>query len=373
MLNGRAALVTDLFQIRSRPAFSWPGFNSSEVQMKRSMLKSIGAICFLALVPALAASSQSSEYDPVTGEPDCTKCHTLDRRYSIDYTRDETCVECHGPGLSDKYLDMNSRYGAPHATAEMEKYSEKIQVAQVSKSGVKKAEKKAAAGAPKGMALIPAGDFIMGADDWWPKSQPRHTQRLSAFYLDKYEVTNSRYKAFVDATGRLAPTHWAGGSIPPGKENHPVVYVTWADADAFCKWEGKRLPTEVEWEKAARGPEGNTFPWGDKFDRNKGNTPQYGNEDTMPVGSFENGKSYYGIYDMAGNAFEWTENWFKPYAGNNHPDENYGEKYKVLKGGSWYDCTYYKCGISAPAFNRIFFHPMTKNNNFGFRCALGAK
>ncbi|CAG1065382.1 gamma-glutamyl hercynylcysteine S-oxide synthase [uncultured bacterium] len=344
--------------------------------MKRSMLKGIGAICFLALVPALAASNQSSEYDPVTGEPDCTKCHTQDRRYSIDYTRDETCVECHGPGLSDKYLDMNSRYGAPHAapTTEMRKYSgEELQVAQVSKPGPKKSSSKKAQPAPKGMVLIPAGEFIMGADDWWPKSQPRHTERLEDFFLDKYEVTNTRYKSFVDATGRPAPTHWAGGKIPQGKENHPVVYVTWQDADAFCKWEGKRLPTEIEWEKAARGPEGSTFPWGDKFDKNKGNTPQYGNEDTMPVGSFENGKSYYGIYDMAGNAFEWTGNWFKPYPGNSHPDENYGEKYKVLKGGSWYDCTYYKCGISAPAFNRIFFHPMTKNNNFGFRCAKDAK
>jgi cytochrome c553 len=137
--------------------------------MKRKVLKGIGAICFLALLPALAAAAnQSSEYDPVTGEPDCTKCHTLDRRYSIDYTRDETCVECHGPGLSDKYIDIDSRYGAPHATEQMEKYSEKtLQVAQLSRADAKKADKKS--GAPKGMALIPAGDFIMGADDWWPR------------------------------------------------------------------------------------------------------------------------------------------------------------------------------------------------------------
>ena len=312
-------------------------------------------------------ANQSQEYDPVTGEPDCTKCHTSDRRYSIDYTRDDTCVGCHGPGLSENYIDINERYGSPHATAEMERY------ARAEKASAKDKKSSRPTKGPKDMVLVPAGEFTMGANDWWPKSQPAHKLNMDSFYIDIYEVTNKRYMVFVDATGRLAPTHWAGGSIPPGKENHPVVYVTWADADAFCKWEGKRLPTEVEWEKAARGPEGNTFPWGDKFDRNKGNTPQYGNQDTMPVGSFENGKSYYGIYDMAGNAFEWTENWFKPYAGNNHPDENYGEKYKVLKGGSWYDCTYYKCGISAPAFNRIFFHPMTKNNNFGFRCAKDAK
>ena len=89
----------------------------------------------------------------------------------------------------------------------------------------------------------------------------------------------------------------------------------------------------------------------------------------MPVGSFENGKSPYGVYDMAGNVWEWTADWFKPYPMNTHPDENYGEKYRVVRGGSWYDCTYYRCGISAPSYNRIFFNPNTRNNNFGFRCA----
>lgn len=332
-----------------------------------------GLLSALILAGAVAGAnavvaSQQSAYDPETGEPDCTQCHTPDRRYSIDYTRDETCVECHGPGLSEAYLDINGRYGPPHASVEVEKYAR----AEVAANKATQAGQKGAK-APKDMVLVPAGEFTMGANDWWPKSQPEHKLWLDSFYIDKYEVTNKRYKAFTDATGRQQPTHWTGGRIPEGKENHPVVYVTWADADAFCKWEGKRLPTEQEWEKAARGTDGRAFPWGSKFDREKGNTPQYGNEDTMPVGSFENGKSPYGVYDMAGNAFEWTESWFKPHKGNTHPDENYGEKYKVLKGGSWYDCTYYKCGISAPAFNRIFFHPLTRNNNFGFRCAKDPK
>ncbi|WKZ32279.1 MAG: formylglycine-generating enzyme family protein [Thermodesulfobacteriota bacterium] len=337
----------------------------------RNSSKGIIAALFLASAAAgvNGLAGQSGDYDPVTGEPDCTKCHTPDRRYSIDYTRDDTCAECHGPGLSESYLDINERYGSPHGAEEADKYARAAAKAEERK----KSPAKGPSAAPEGMVLVPAGEFTMGSDDWWPKSQPEHKVRLDSFYIDRYEVTNKRFKRFVDATGRSHPDHWKDGRIPDGKEDHPVVYVSWADADAFCKWEGKRLPTEQEWEKAARGTDGRTFPWGDKFDRNKGNTPQYGNEDTLPVGSFEDGKSPYGVYDMAGNAFEWTDSWFKPHPGNTHEDENYGEIYKVLKGGSWYDCTYYKCGISAPVFNRIFFHTLTRNNNFGFRCAKDAR
>ncbi|MFQ5735523.1 MAG: formylglycine-generating enzyme family protein [Thermodesulfobacteriota bacterium] len=333
---------------------------------KQSLMISLAFLAAATLLLSPAAQAQLDDYDPVTGEPNCVKCHTPDKKYSIDYSREDTCVECHGPGLSDRYLDINDRYRVHEAK------NEKTEVASdmvVTASTKEPARPGAAAKAPREMVLVPSGEFTMGSNEWWPKSQPEYKASVKAFYIDRYEVTNERYKEFVDATGRPAPRHWIGGRIPPGKRDHPVVYVTWYDADAFCRWEGKRLPTEVEWEKAARGTDGRTFPWGDKFDKDKGNTPQYGNGDTMPVGSFENGKSPYGAYDMAGNAFEWVDNWFQPYPGNTHPDENYGKKYKVLKGGSWYDCTYYKCGISAPAFNRIFFHPRTRNNNFGFRCA----
>ncbi|HXI10194.1 MAG TPA: SUMF1/EgtB/PvdO family nonheme iron enzyme [Thermodesulfobacteriota bacterium] len=308
------------------------------------------------------AYASADDYDPVTGEPKCTTCHTPDRRYSIDYTRDDTCSECHSPGLSDNYIAINDRYRGDGG-AELDR------IHAANRKASKKTRAKKDGGLYNDMVLVPGGEFYMGSNDWWPKSQPEYKATVPAFYIDKYEVTNKRYKTFVDSAGRPAPRHWPGGKIPPGRENHPVVFVSWQDATDFCKWEGKRLPTELEWVKAARGTDKRAFPWGNKFDRAKGNTPQYGNEDTMPVGSFENGKSPYGVYDMAGNAWEWVEDWFKPYPGNNHPDENYGEKYKVLKGGSWYDCTYYKCGISAPIYNRIFFNANTRNNNFGFRCA----
>jgi formylglycine-generating enzyme required for sulfatase activity len=93
----------------------------------------------------------------------------------------------------------------------------------------------------------------------------------------------------------------------------------------------------------------------------------------MRVGSFEEGKSPYGAYDLAGNVFEWTADWYMAYPGNKHPDPNEGERYRVVRGGSWYDCTYYKCGISAPTYNRIFFNPYTRSNNFGVRCVQDAK
>lgn len=350
--------------------------------MKKLSKPVITAIAAFAIFSTAVAGAKDTDYNPVTGEPKCSECHTQDKRYSIDYTRDSTCAGCHGPGLSGKYLDINDRHRAsafPPASAvakDFEKHTAgRVDVAKApSEEAVTFTAKKRRASRKtlqelKSMVLIPAGEFTMGADDWWPKSQPEHKRKINAFYMDKYEVANIRYKTFVDATGKNAPDHWPGGKIAEGREDHPVVFVTWSEADAFCKWEGKRLPTEAEWEKAARGADKRAFPWGDKFSKYKANTPQLGLEDTMPVGSFDDGKSPYGVYDLAGNVWEWTDDWFKPYPGNKHPDENYGEKFKVLRGGSWYDCTYYKCGISSPSYNKIFFNPQTKNNNFGFRCA----
>ncbi len=303
------------------------------------------------------------DYDPVSGQPKCINCHNGEAKPSIDYNRDASCLQCHSTGYSDKFEAIDSRFDKTIIASAEIKGTELNSVPNVPKKGGFEQ------GSLSNMILIPAGEFTMGSNEWWPKCQPEHKRTVKAFYIDKYEVTNKKYKKFVEATKRQLPANWPKGEIPKGKANHPVVFVNWYDANDYCKWEGKRLPTEVEWEKAARGTDGRTFPWGNKFDAKKGNMPQLGKGDTMPIGSFENGKSPYGLYDMAGNVFEWTSDWFKPYPGNTHPDENYGEKYKVVRGGSWYDCTYYKCGISAPTYNRIFFNPYTTNNNFGFRCA----
>jgi len=220
------------------------------------------------------------------------------------------------------------------------------------------------------MAKIPAGPFIMGYDHRWPDEGPMHEETIEhAYWMDKYEVTNEAYRRFVEATGRPSPNHWIGGTFPKGEERLPVVYVTWYDADAYCRWAGKRLPTEAEWEKAARGTDARLFPWGNTFDPKKANSPQSGIGHLMSVGSFPQGKSPYGLYDMAGNAWEWTESWYLAYPGNTHPTVNYGEQYKVVRGGSYVDCSFYRCGLSAPVFNRGFFKRETKNSGFGFRCA----
>jgi formylglycine-generating enzyme required for sulfatase activity/mono/diheme cytochrome c family protein len=309
-----------------------------------------------------------AEYDPVTGEPLCEICHTKDRRPVTQYIDDPECLKCHKAEYSERFLAIDERFKVPVEDA-TESYRHHARLEQAA-SDVSNNIPETTLDAPEGMVWVPGGAFIMGTNDWWPKSGPEHTRELPDYFIDKYEVTNADYREFVEATGDSMPEHWKEGVIPEGREQHPVIYVSWFDATAYCEWRGKSLPTEPEWEKAARGTDGRTFPWGNQFDKNKANTPQYGHKDSTPVGQFEEGRSPYGAHDMAGNVFEWTADWYKAFPGNQHPDPNEGERYRVVKGGSWYDCTYYKCGISAPTYNRIFFDPETRNDNFGFRCAL---
>ncbi len=228
--------------------------------------------------------------------------------------------------------------------------------------------------APGEMIKIPVGKFIRGTDSRLADEGPQHTLHLDTYYIDKYEVTNLQYKKFNDETRRRSPKHFRNRTFPQGKVDHPVTYVTWYDAEAYCQWAGKRMPTDIEWEKAARGTDGQIYAWGDEFSIEKANTPlrweSIGSEgDTTPVGAFRAGVSPYGLYDMSGNVWEWTSSAYKAYPGNTIFSESYGERYKVMKGGSWFDCSFYKCGISAPVFNRAFFARKVKNDTSGFRCA----
>ena len=237
---------------------------------------------------------------------------------------------------------------------------------------------------PPGMVLVPAGEFTMGLNEdrvkkmveslggmvkYHDSSNPAHKVNVDAFYIDKYEVTNADYKKFVAATKHRIPLHWedAGGDIPTGKEKHPVVYATWEDAVAYCEWAGKRLPTEAEWEKAARGTDGRLFPWGDKFSRKALNYDKSRKNDTTKVGNYSKGVSPYGCFDMAGNVWEWTADNYLPYPNNKYEDEFYGKERYVLRGGSYLDAKY-----DAVSTMRSKFTPVTDDENVGFRCAKAA-
>jgi formylglycine-generating enzyme required for sulfatase activity len=193
-------------------------------------------------------------------------------------------------------------------------------------------------GAP--MVLIPAGEFQMGGNDH-DNEKPIHTVYVDAFYMDKYEVTNKQYGKFMDATGYKAPRYWSDSKYNAPEQ--PVVSVSWHDAAAYAKWSGKRLPTEAEWEKAARGDlTGKKYPWGDKLTHDDANYKGTGGKDrwdnTSPVGSFSpNG---YGLYDMTGNVCEWCSDWLGENYYSSSPKRNptgpsSGEK-RVLRGGEWF-------------------------------------
>lgn len=193
------------------------------------------------------------------------------------------------------------------------------------------------------MVFIPAGNFIMGVDKEDGKigleigvdSLPSHKVYVDGFYMDKYEVTNKQYRVFVLDTGHRIPSMWVTPFYFVGGDDYPVIDISWDDADAFCRWAGKRLPTEAEWEKAARGTDGRHYPWGNEFDNKKCNILKGEEGSIMPVGSFPLGVSPYGLHDMCGNVMEWTSSWYKPYPGSKLKREAFGERYKVLRGGAW--------------------------------------
>lgn len=220
------------------------------------------------------------------------------------------------------------------------------------------------------MVIVPAGEFTMGAslDKDHPSLDelPAHKVYAKSFYIDKYETTNSEYKNFIDTTGHKVPSHWQNATYPKGKDKHPIYNVTWEDAKTYCDWKGKRLPTEAEWEKAARGSDGRIFPWGNQFDPTQANTMEGGDgRSTMPVGSYEAGKSPYGAHDMAGNVWEWTSDYYEPYSDNlKSSNEHYGQKFKVIRGGSGHFNSY-----AARTTNRNIMFPSYRYFLVGFRCA----
>ncbi|MDH3256342.1 MAG: formylglycine-generating enzyme family protein [Nitrospinota bacterium] len=263
---------------------------------------------------------------------------------------------------------------------------------------------------PENMVLINAGGFMRGIDKEKPikgknmssaqKFKHAASQKafadegpagmiyLSAYYLDTYEVSNTQYTEFIKATDYPAPAYWDHHEL--NKPDQPVTGVNWYDANAYCHWANKRLPTEAEWEKAARGPAGSIYPWGNvlEYDRAnfaRGKTGQ--KFATVPVDSHPEGKSYYGVYNMAGNVFEWVQDWYDPNyyktskevrnpqgplsgielgATGTYIDRLAAGKKKVIRGGSWFAPSQ-----SITTTHRFWNDPM--NNSYGvglgFRCA----
>lgn len=212
-------------------------------------------------------------------------------------------------------------------------------------------ERFAAMETPGGMVTVPAGWFVMGSDPRvdraaGPQELPQHQVYLDAFEIDTYEVTNVDYLRFVLATGADWPKFWRESPFPERAALHPVINVTWVEADAYCRWAGKRLPTEAEWEKAARGVDGRVFPWGNEpAGWIKSNIAHPGSKRGFKypplanVNRYDKGVSPYGVHQMAGNVSEWVSDWFDPeyYRRGvlHNPRGPESGDLKVFRGGSW--------------------------------------
>lgn len=225
--------------------------------------------------------------------------------------------------------------------------------------------------------LIPPGAFIMGTDiePFYGTAlthsahakldeAPMHVRFLDAYRIAQYPVTNAEYATFVKATQHPPPAQWKNGAYAPDAANLPVVQVSWHDCNAYAQWAGKQLPTEAEWEKACRGPDGRMYPWGNAFTESP-ELAQILTSHLTPVGSRPATASPYGVHETAGNVWEWTADWYQPYSDTKAAAV---PKHKTLRGGSWLEVRdgtakrYFRCA------NRLHAPPDYTAGNIGFRC-----
>lgn len=214
------------------------------------------------------------------------------------------------------------------------------------------------------MLFVPEGPFIMGRDEE-EEARPRHQAQLPAFWIDKLEVSNTQFGRFVQMTGYRPEGGWT--APPPERANRPAVRVSLADARAYANWAGKALPTEAQWEKVARGPEGRLYPYGHELDVRYQNIRAYQLGGTLDVGTLLKGASPYGALDLLGNVWEWCDSPFDPYPGNTLSLQSFGKGYGVIRGGSYLTPALKEQLTSA---TRSFLRPTIGQDDVGFRCVV---
>jgi formylglycine-generating enzyme required for sulfatase activity len=258
----------------------------------------------------------------------------------------------------------------------------------------------------RSMARVDAGSFVMGSNSGRDDERPAHIVYLDAFAIDRFEVTNAQYARFLRASGRTSPRYWQQGTYPTGQAAFPVVGISWDDADAYCRWAGKRLPTEAEWEKACRGAGGRTYPWGQTWESSRANVfiengvgasmrgtsdesaetiwdvswrlltepPRQGQPALEPVGSHPDNASPYGVLDMIGNASEWIADWYNWGDYSKLPTRNplvtSPPWNHVVRGSPWFDPVAVSewVVLMSRCTARTSAHD-TADPRIGFRCA----
>ena len=248
---------------------------------------------------------------------------------------------------------------------------------------------------PKGMVLVSSGNFTMGSNKvdtnqhalkvglnkpWYADESPSLKLYLKDFYIDKYEVTRLQYYIFCQATDHKPPRTWGGEKFPDGTENYPVSYVNFYDAAAYAAWVEKRLPTEAEWEKTARGPDHYIYPWGNDFEFSDANVSPSAKKKQgrglKPVGSFPQGVSFYGTYDMIGNVWEWVWDYYLPYPNSKRIWQEKEKKQLVVRGMSYLGVGHFSkeeyekvIALKSRASYREQLNPLSRKKDVGFRCA----
>ena len=245
------------------------------------------------------------------------------------------------------------------------------------------------------MVLIPSGEFTIGTDQmdeekhalslglnkpWYADESPERRIDIPDYYIDRYEVTNLQYYIFCQATDRKPPRYWKGQKFPEGQDHLPVTAVNYFDASAYAKWAGKRLPNEIEWEKAARGRAGFIYPWGDDFIPGVANLSHSPRTKTgqglKPVGSFPKSASVYGVHDLVGNAWEWVWEYYQAYPDSTFKTPDYEKKEIVVRGLSYMGVGHFSkkdfskvVALKARASYREHLNPLARKIDVGFRCA----